>query len=397
MLVLNAGSSSLKFALFDGSVPPVRLLSGSIDRIGSPQPGMSLTQESGLQSTVAIEAADHAAGLKHLFTHLAAGRWAVAIAAVGHRVVFGGPSYREPQRIDAEMLAELRRIGHLYPDHLPPSIALIDAVAAEMPSVPQIACFDTAFHARLPRVARQLAIPRKFEAEGIRRYGFHGLSYAYLMQELTCVGGEQAANGRVVLAHLGNGASMAAVRDGCSVDTTMSLTPSSGLMMGTRSGDLDPGLFAHLASSGQMTAAGFAYMANRESGLLGVSGTSSDMRDLLSLESSDVRAAEAVAMFCYQAKKYLGAYAAALGGLDTLVFAGGIGENAAEVRARICAGLDFLGIELDQARNAAHAGVISADRSRVQVRVIRTDEQLMIARSVWHYQAAGTQAKALEP
>jgi acetate kinase len=231
-------------------------------------------------------------------------------------------------------------------------------------------------------VARLLTIPRRYEALGVHRYGFHGLSYAYLMRELVRIAGAQAANGRVILAHLGNGASMAAVRDGRSIDTTMAFTPAAGLMMSTRSGDVDPGLVSFLARSEKMTAPQFDRMVNHESGLLGISETSSDMRELLGREAGDVRAAEAVALFCYQAKKWIGAYAAALGGLDTLVFAGGIGENAPPVRARICAGLGFLGIELDESRNAEAAEVISTDASRVTVRVIRTNEELMIARLV---------------
>jgi acetate kinase len=245
-----------------------------------------------------------------------------------------------------------------------------------------VACFDTAFHDDLPRVARLLPIPRRYEAQGVRRYGFHGLSYAFLMGELARLAGEKAAQGRVILAHLGNGASLAAVRDGHSVDTSMSFTPTAGVPMSTRSGDLDPGLLWYLARTQKMTAKQFNEMVNFQSGLLGISETSSDMRDLLKHETQDVRAAEAVALFCYQAKKWIGAFAAALNGLDTLVFAGGIGENAPPVRARICEGLEFLGIALDEKRNAANAGVISTAAGRVAVRVIHTDEELMIARIV---------------
>ena len=234
----------------------------------------------------------------------------------------------------------------------------------------------------MPRVARLLPIPRRYDAKGVQRYGFHGLSYAYLMQELGRVAGAEAAKGRVILAHLGNGASLAAVLDGRSVDTTMAFTPAAGLVMGTRSGDVDPGLVAFLARSEKMTPAHFDRMVNHESGLLGVSEISSDMRELLARENDDVRAKEAVALFCYQAKKWIGAYAAALGGLDTLIFAGGIGENAPVIRARICHGLRFLGIELDESRNRATAAVISTDASRATVRVIHTDEDLMIAKSV---------------
>ena len=225
--------------------------------------------------------------------------------------------------------------------------------------------------------------PRRYEAQGVRRYGFHGLSYAFLMEELARLGGPEAATtGRVILAHLGNGASLAAVRDGKSVDTSMSFTPTAGVPMSTRSGDLDPGLVWYLARTDKMSAKQFNEMVNFHSGLLGVSETSSDMRDLLERETQDVRAAEAVALFCYQVKKWIGAFAAALGGLDTLVFAGGIGENAPAVRARICDGLEFLGIELEEKQNAANEGVISAATSRVAVRVIRTDEERMIAKTV---------------
>jgi acetate kinase len=250
------------------------------------------------------------------------------------------------------------------------------------PQLPQVACFDTAFHRTMPRVARLLPIPRRYEAKGVQRYGFHGLSYAYLMDELARLNDPAAANGRVILAHLGNGASMAAVRDGKSIDTSMGFTPSAGLLMSTRSGDLDPGVAPYLSRTEEMTAREFYEMVNHKSGLLGVSEISSDLRDLLAQEAGDVRAAEAVALFCYQAKKWIGSFAAALGGLDTLVFAGGIGENASPIRERICDGLGFLGIEVDQKRNAKNAPLISPDAGRVKVRIIRTDEELMIARSV---------------
>jgi len=259
---------------------------------------------------------------------------------------------------------------------------MIETFLRCFPDLPQIACFDTAFHHDMPRVARLLPIPRRYEALGVRRYGFHGLSYAYLMEELVRLGDPAATKGRVILAHLGNGASLAAVRDGKSVDTSMSFTPSAGVPMSTRSGDLDPGLVGYMARTEQMTAKQFEEMVNFHSGLLGMSETSSDMRDLLECEKQDVRAAEAIAVFCYQVKKWIGAFAAALGGLDTLVFAGGIGENAPRVRARICEELEFLGIDLNQKRNAAHAPLISPDSGRVKVRVIHTDEELMIARSV---------------
>ena len=304
-----------------------------------------------------------------------------AVTAAGHRVVHGGPKYSEPQRITAEMIEELHRLSPFDPEHLPEEILLTEAFHRRFPDLPQVACFDTAFHHDLPRVAQLLPIPRRYEAQGVRRYGFHGLSYAFLMEELARLAGTEVAQGRVILAHLGNGASLAAVGDGKPVDTSMSFTPTAGVPMSTRSGDLDPGLLWYLARTEGLDAKRFNEMVNFQSGLLGVSETSSDMRDLLDRETQDVRAAEAVALFCYQVKKWIGAFAAALGGLDTLVFAGGIGEGAPLIRERICDELGFLGIELDQERNAKNAPLISPDAGRVKVRVIHTDEELMIARS----------------
>jgi acetate kinase len=284
-----------------------------------------------------------------------------------------------PQRVTAQLLEQLERITLYDPEHMPREIDLIEAVARRFRELPQVACFDTAFHRNMPRVATIVPIPRRFEAKGIRRYGFHGLSYTFLMQELKRIGDAAAASGRVILAHLGNGASLAAVRDGECIDTTMGFTPTSGLLMSTRCGDLDPGVLSFLEISESLDAGARQAMVNHESGLLGVSETSSDVRDLLAREAHDVRAAEALELFCYQAKKWLAAFAGALGGLDTLVFAGGIGENSAPIRARICAGLEFLGIELDEARNARNAPLISRDAG-VAVRVVHTDEESVIVR-----------------
>jgi acetate kinase len=251
-------------------------------------------------------------------------------------------------------------------------------VGRAYPAVPQVACFDTAFHSRMPRVARLYALPSRLAEEGIIRYGFHGLSYEYVMEELRRLDREAAA-GCVVVTHLGNGASMAAVRGGVGVDTTMGFTPTGGLVMGTRSGDLDPGVPLFLLEERGMSPTEVSDLLNKQAGLLGVSGTSADMRDLLDREPDDGRAAEAVGLFCYQAKKFLGALAAALGRLDALVFTGGIGENAAPVRERVCEGLEFLGIRIDPERNAAHAPVISSDDASVTVRIVPTDEDLMVA------------------
>ena len=383
ILTINGGSSSIKFALFEAGDPLRRILQGAIERIGLPEATLrvkGLNQADNFSRPVS--APDHTAAIGALMDWIEEHIGREALTAVGHRVVHGGPKYSQPQRITAEMVEELHRLSPFDPEHLPEEILLIEAFQRRFPDLPQVACFDTAFHHDLPRVARLLPIPRRYEAQGVRRYGFHGLSYSFLMGELARLAGTEAAQGRVILAHLGNGASLAAVREGKSIDTSMGFTPAAGLVMSTRSGDLDPGLVSFMARSEQMTAYQFDQMINHESGLLGVSETSSDLRDLLAQEAHDVRAAEAVALFCYQAKKWIGSFAAALGGLDTLVFAGGIGENAPLVRARICDGLGFLGIEIEEKRNSANVGVISTDDSRVTVRVIRTDEELMIARSV---------------
>jgi acetate kinase len=382
ILTINGGSSSIKFALFEAGVPPVRLLSGMIDRIAKPDANLSAATRGQNQESQTVPASTRTAAVKELMNWLAKNPGLERIAAVGHRIVHGGPRFLEPQRITSELIDELRRISPFDPEHLPFEIELIEAFDQENADLLQVACFDTAFHRDLPQVARLLAIPRRFEAQGVRRYGFHGLSYAYLMEELAHVAGPEAGRSRVILAHLGNGASLAAVRDGRSVDTSMAFTPTAGVPMSTRSGDLDPGLVWYLARTEGMTAEQFHDMVNRQSGLLGVSETSSDMRDLLAGRDADPRAADAIDLFCYQIKKWIGGFAAALGGLDTLVFSGGIGENVPEVRARICGGLDFLGIILDDGRNAANAAIISADGASATVRVIRTDEEVVIAKSV---------------
>ncbi len=383
ILTINGGSSSIKFALFEAGDSLRRILQGGIERIGLPEATLRVK---GLNPdddfSRVLTAPDHTVAVNALMDWIEERLGRDALTAVGHRVVHGGPKYSKPQRITAEMVEELHRLSPFDPEHLPEEILLTEAFQRRFPDLPQVACFDTAFHHDLPRVARLLPIPRRYEAQGVRRYGFHGLSYAFLMGELARLAGAESAHGRVILAHLGNGASLAAVRDGKPVDTSMSFTPTAGVPMSTRSGDLDPGLLWYLARTEEMGAKQFNEMVNFQSGLLGVSETSSDMRDLLELEAQDVRAAEAVALFCYQVKKWVGAYAAALGGLDTLVFAGGIGENAPAVRSRICDGLGFLGIELSRRRNAKNAALISPDAGRVKVRVIHTDEELMIARSV---------------
>jgi len=355
ILTINAGSSSIRFALFATGARMMRLMDEKIERIGSEAVSATadrLVQKLTAQSSIA------------------------APDAIGHRVVHG-MLHTQPERVTPALLEELRRITPFDPEHLPREIALMEALQQRFPNVPQVACFDTAFHRHMPAVATLLPIPRRYAAKGVRRYGFHGLSYTFLVGELERLGDPAAVQGRVILAHLGSGASLAAVLDGRGIDTSMGFTPAAGLMMGTRSGDLDPGLMSYLTLSESMTAAQFQTMVNHESGLIGISESSADVRDLLEREAADARAREAIDMFCYQAKKWIGAFAAALSGVDSLVFAGGIGENSAPVRRRICDGLEFLGIEIDDTLNQRHAARIST--GAVAVRVIRTDEESVIA------------------
>ena len=387
ILTVNGGSSSIKFALFAVNDSLRRILSGKIERIGTPEAVFSVDsdrrdEKSAERFSQPVAAVDHASAVSALIAWMAKRGIERELVAVGHRIVHGGANFHEAQALTPVLLSALRHLVPLVPEHMPGEILLAEALLQRFPDVPHIACFDTAFHHDLPRVARLLPIPRRYEAQGVRRYGFHGLSYEFLMSELIRIDGAAAAHGRIILAHLGNGASLAAVAGGKPVDTSMGFTPTAGVPMGTRSGDLDPGLVGYLARGENMGAQQFDDMVNFKSGLLGVSETSADMRDLLKVETDDVRAAEAIAMFCYQVKKCIGGYSAALGGLDRLVFAGGIGEKAPVVRSRICEGLGFLGIELDAARNERNADLISTDGGRVKVRVIRTNEELVIARSV---------------
>jgi len=389
ILTINGGSSSLRFAVFGAGPPLKRVLAGKFERIGLPEARLATTDFAATNKAERrVDAPNHQACVPILFELLEKSLSGNRLKAIGHRVVHGGPRYRDPQPVNQGMLKELERISPFDPEHLPAEIALMQALQISYPGVPQIACFDTAFHRNLPRVSHLLPIPRRYDAQGVHRYGFHGLSFAYLLEELERVAGPESARGRIILAHLGNGASMAAVCGGESIDTTMGFTPTAGLVMSTRSGDLDPGLMAYFARTEGMTAEQFHHMVNAQSGLLGISETSSDVRDLLQLESTDVRAGEAIAVFCYQARKWLGALAAALGGLDTLVFAGGIGENSPTIRERICRDMQFMGIELDPLRNASNAPVLTKDASKATVRMIRTDEEIYIAKTVEQILAA---------
>lgn len=388
VLTINGGSSSIKFALFEAGESLRRVLSGSVEGIGLPQGHFVVKNSTETDSfTRTISASDHTAAVNVLMDWIDERFQPGELAAVGHRVVHGGPDYWEPQRITPEMVEALHHLSPFDPEHLPEEILLTEAFHRRFPELPQFACFDTAFHHDLPRVAQLLPIPRRYDARGVRRYGFHGLSCQYLIEELGRVAGPEAARGRVILTHLGSGASVTAVRGGKSIDTSMSFTPTAGIPMSTRSGDLDPGLSWYLSRAENVTAKQFHHMVNHESGLLGVSETSSDMRELFAREHDDVRAAEAIALFCYQTKKYICALTGALEGLDTLVFAGGIGEHTAPVRERICAGLNFLGIEIDEPRNSRSADIISTPHGKVIVRVIRTDEESIIAKTV--FQALG--------
>jgi acetate kinase len=356
VLTINTGSSSLKVAVFATRPAEALIVAEEVERT-----------------------ADPAAALRAVLERLRQSGHDQPLAAVAHRIVHGGPHYQDPQLITAEVLGELRTIVAIDPDHMPQALAAIQVVTDAHPTVPQIACFDTAFHRALPRVAQMYALPRHFRDAGVRRYGFHGLSCEYIVSELARTD-RSAATGRVVIAHLGSGASLTAVRDGRSVETTMGFSPTGGVIMGTRSGDLDPGVLLYALQRDGMSADAISMLLNREAGLAGVSETSSDMRDLLARESTDSRAADAIALFCYAISKSIGALMAALGGLDTLIFTAGIGEHAAPVRARVCAGLSCFGIELDAARNDAHAPIISRDGGRVVTRVMKTDEDLMLAR-----------------
>ena len=383
ILTINGGSSSIKFALFalEGGLHMTQC--GRIERIGSADSSLVLSDGSG--STVAtrsLGAIARAGAAELLIDWLQQGEAHAHLLAIGHRVVHGGPNFHTPLAMSEEVIDELRRLTPLDPQHMPQELFLSEAFHRRFPQLPQIACFDTAFHHDLPLLAQLLPIPRRYAAQGVRRYGFHGLSYEYLMSEIMRIDGAEVAGGRIILAHLGSGASLVAMRAGKPVDTSMGFTPTAGVPMGTRSGDLDPGLGGYLARTEGMDAHQFNELVNFKSGLLGVSETSGDMRELLACQAVDSRAAEAIGLFCYQVTKCIGAYAAALGGLDMLVFSGGIGEQASQLRSQICADLGFLGVTLDARKNLDNAALVSEAAAAVRVRVLRTNEELVIARSV---------------
>lgn len=374
ILSLNGGSSSLKFAVYRlDDAAEERIFFGAVDGIGQSSGKAWLRNgEKSLQEETG-KFHDHTAAMKKMFAALRE-QGVEKAAAAGHRIVHGGPRFTAPQLIDARLKEALKELIPFAPLHLPSQVAMINAVEAHFPDLPQVACFDTAFHSRMPEVAQRFALPQKLWEQGIRRYGFHGLSYEYVVSKLGPELGQRA-----VIAHLGNGASMVALKDGLPMDTSMGLTPTGGFMMGTRSGDLDPGVLIHLLKGGY-SADRLEKLVDHEAGLLGVSRRSSDMKILLEKSQTDQAAGLAVQMFAYQVRKFIGSYAAVLNGLDTLVFTGGIGERAAEVRANICVGLEYLGIALDMPANRRNVEVISVSGSKCAVRVVRTDEDLMIIR-----------------
>jgi acetate kinase len=378
LLTVNEGSSSVKIATYRMGELETRELVADVERIGSPLSRITIEKD-GIVFNDGDRFTNHGAALTAVLRSIQDRGWSADFDGVGHRAVLGDSRFVAPQRLDDALLSTLKELADRAPDHIPQLIDSIQSVTQLYPGVPQVICSDSSFHNRMPAIAKMFGLPRRFLEAGVRRYGFHGLSCEYIMQELNKLDPE-AARGRIVIAHLGNGSSMTAVHHGNSIDTSMGFTPMAGLVMGSRCGDQDPGALLYLMTHERMSAQELNSLLNKDSGLLGVSGSSADMRDLLARESTDPHSADAIALFCYQARKLIGAYSAALGGLDSLVFTGGIGEHGADIRARICDGLGFLGITLNDAANAAHASIVSGAGGAVAVRVIHTNEDLMIAR-----------------
>lgn len=386
ILAVNAGSSSIKFALFEAAPKPRKLLRGAIEKIGWRDADFYVQNAAGHAIRSQEIIADHDAALKFMLNWLNKNVDNRQIDLVGHRIVHGGSKYASPQVITPAVLEYLKSLEPLDPEHVPTQTKLVDSISKNAPGIKQIACFDTAFHSELPLSARLLPIPRRYEKMGVRRYGFHGLSCAYVMGELSRTD-PQLARGRLIIAHLGNGVSLSAVRGGKSIDTTMSLTPASGVPMSSRSGDLDPSLAQILAKLEDLSPSQFYKMVNFKSGLAGLSEASADMQQLLALEAKDQKAKDAVDLFCYQIKKSIGALAAALGGLDGIVFTGGMGAQSPKIRVRICDGLEFLGVQIDITDNNNNAAIISPPAAKVLLRVITTDEEAVIADEVYKLDA----------
>ncbi len=379
LLILNAGSSSVKFALHDATTQ-ARLAHGAIEGAGR-APVLTLHHGTDAHTLHPDQPdADIATLTEWLLAQLADKLSPLEVLAAGHRVVHGGQTYGAPERVTDEVMAALEALCPLAPGHQPYNLAGIRAVAARWPGAAQIACFDTAFHRNRPREAQLYALPRALSDEGILRYGFHGLSYEHIAGRLADVLGKDAAGGRVIVAHLGSGASLCAMRAGRSVDTTMGFTALDGLMMGTRCGQIDPGVLLHLMRTERMDAAALERLLGKESGLLGVSGISADMRDLLASDAPE--AAEAVALFVQMIQRQIGALTATLGGLDALVFTAGIGERSPEIRAQVMAGLGWLGLVPDLAANAAQKTMLTRPESVVTAAMIPTDEESVILRAV---------------
>ncbi len=382
VLIINGGSSSIKFAVYSIETTPTLVLHGMADAVNTNAAIFSFRDAvTGASEKIPFHTSVNISPAENLLKRLEKLSFFPQVMAIGHRIVQGW-NHTEPEIITAELLQELKTIIPYDPEHLPGEIDLIEIFAKYYPALVQVACFDTSFHASMPAVAKLLPIPRRFAAKGIKRYGFHGLSYAWLMEELYRVAGKEAAGGKIIIAHLGNGSSLAAIKDGKSIDTTMGFTPASGVVMGTRSGDIDPGIAWYLMAEEKLNPEQFNHLVNHLSGMLGISETSADMRQLLAIEKTDYRAAEAIELFCYQVKKHIGALAAVLGGVNTLIFSGGIGEHSQEIRKRICSTLGFLGIELDEGLNENNKSVISLPSAKVTTRVINTNEELMIAKYV---------------
>lgn len=379
ILCFNGGSSSLKFALYlMGDKEEKLLADGAAERIGLQEGRLSIrSAEKMTLADVHNDFTDYKAAVHATFDALEKSGL-LHPAAVGHRIVHGGPDHTAPAKIDLRLLDTLRKLTPFAPLHLPSEILCIEAAAERFPELPQVACFDTAFHRSMPEIAQRFPLPRHLWEEGVRRYGFHGLSYEYILSVLGT-----AAKGRVIIAHLGNGASMAAVKNGRCLDTTMGFSPAGGFMMSTRSGDLDPGILLYLMNEKGYDSAYIGQLVNHHSGLLGVSSISPDMKTLLDKRKSESHADQAIEMFCYQIRKQVGSLASVLGGIDTLVFTGGIGEKAAPVRRSICQGLEYLGIRIDPEQNAINAQTISIPGSHCIVRVVPTNEDLIIARHTY--------------
>lgn len=383
LLTINGGSSSIKYALYEMDDSLNQLLVGEMENIGSSSANLNFMRSGGeRQRQIGIKVANHCEAADWLVNWLAKETEFVQIKAIGHRIV-QGMNHGSPEFITAKLIMELKEISAYDPEHLPAEIKLVEAFKKHFPQLDQVACFDTSFHSSMPNIAKLLPIPRKYQVKGIKRYGFHGLSYSYLMEEFEQIAGAKASKGKIIMAHLGSGASLAAVKDRKSMDTSMGFTPASGLTMSTRTGDIDPGVAWYLIKSEKLSPKKFNRLINHESGLLGISETTADMQELLNMQQHDHRAAEAVELFCYQTIKWIGAFAAVLGGLDTLIFSGGIGEHSPEIRERICKGLQFLGIELDETKNINNETFISMGTDKASVWVIKTNEELMIARSVY--------------